>query len=81
MAVKNGRELCGSRIEAECADVVEKVEVVTFEEEDIGFGQAAASALAIHVAPHCVHRSNFCEQFENRSIANVAKVKDVVNAS
>lgn len=79
VAVKNGREPCSRRIEVERADVVEKIDVVSLEEKDVRFGQAATGACAIHVAAHGMHGGNFGERFEDRGIAHVAEVENVVH--
>ncbi len=56
MAVKNRGELCGDWIEVESAEVVEEVEVASFEEQDISFRQTAARACAIDVASDRMNR-------------------------
>ena len=80
MAVQHGRELCRGRVEMQRSAIVEKIEVVPFEEEYVGLGQAAAGARAIDVAANSVDGSDACECLEDFTAAYVAHVKNVVTA-
>ena len=80
MAVENGGEFRGSGVEVESAEVVEQVNIVALEEQDVGFRQAAAGAGAIDVAAHRVNRGDLGEGFEDGWIADIAEVKDVLDA-
>jgi len=80
VAIEDDGKFCCSRVEVERTDVVQQVEVVSFEKEDFGFRQAAARTLAIDVAAHGMEGSYLFEFFENGWFADVAEVKDVLDA-
>jgi hypothetical protein len=56
---------------------VQQVEIVPFEKEDFGFGQAAARSFAIDVAAHGMDGCDLLEFFEDRRFAHVPEVKDL----
>lgn len=81
VAVEDCGEFCVVRIEAQRREIVQKVDVVAFEEKNIGFRQMACGAGAVDVAADCVDWSNFRERLEDRPIADVAEMENVVHAS
>lgn len=81
VAVEDGGEFRRDGIETKRAEIVEQIEVVAFEEQNVGFGQAAAGAVAINVPTYCVKGSDLFESLENRGVADVTQMQDVIDAS
>lgn len=79
VSVENCREARRGGIEAQRAEIVQKVEVLLFEKEHVGHGQATARPRAVNVASDGVNRSYFSEFFENGVFADVAEMQDVVD--
>ncbi len=77
VAVEDDGEFCCGGVEVQRADIVQQVEVVTFEEKHFGFRQTAGRAFAIDVAAHGMDRSNARERFEDGGVADITEVKDV----
>jgi len=85
MAVKNGGELGGGRIEVEGFEVVEQIDVEArtwwvLDEDDVGFGELGARAFAVNVAADGGDGCDFGEIFEDGDFAHVADMEDAVDA-
>lgn len=79
VAEQNSREPCCRRIQAHCRAVMQKIQVVSFKEEHIGFWQLAARASAINIAANSVYRCDLSQGFENGSIADVAQMQNALD--
>jgi len=84
VAVENGGKFGGRGIEVEGFEVVEHVEVDALvrrvlDENDVGFGEIGAGAVAIDVAADGGDGSDFGELVEDGDFADVADVEDAVD--
>ena len=80
VSVENGREVRGSGVETQRAQIVQKIQVMIFEQEHVGLWQPAAAAVAVDIAADGVDRSHRSQVFENGVFADVAKVQDLVDS-
>ena len=80
VSVEHGDKLCRSRVEVQCLQVVQHVNVLAFGKKDLSFGQLAARALAVYVAANGCHWRDLRELVENGNLADIAEMKYVVDA-
>ena len=81
MAVEDGGEsgCCGVKVKR--GEVVEQIEVVAFKEKYVCFRQVSTGTGTVDIAANGVDGSDLPERFEYLGVANVAEVKDVVDAA
>lgn len=79
VAVEDGRESGCDGIKTQRSEIVEEVQKMAFEEQDIGFGQAAAGAGVVDVAANGVKRSDLREGFEDLRFADITEVEDALD--
>ena len=81
VAVKDGGEFGGGGVEVDGLEVVEKIEVAVLKEDDFGFGELGAEALAVDVAADGGYGGDGSQLGEDGDFAYVAYVEDVVDAA
>src|ERR1700728_206589 len=85
VAMEDCGKLPGSRVEVQGLQVVEHIEVDArlrrvLDEDDIGFGELAAGALGIYVAPDCRHWRDRFKFGKNGNLSHIAQMQNAFNA-
>lgn len=85
VAVEDGGEFGGRRVEMESLEVVQHIDVETgagrvLDEGDVGLGEAGARTIYVDVSANGGDRSDFGEIVEDGGFADVAAVQDAVDA-
>ena len=80
MAVEDGGESSGGRVEVEGVEVVERVDVAVGNEDDFGFREFAAGTFAVDVTADRGYGGDFAQVIENGDFAYVAEVEDARDA-
>ena len=65
----------------ERVEIVQHVDVVTFEQQNLGFRKSAARSAVIDIAADGGDRCDALKRFEDGRIADISKMQDVLNAS
>jgi len=78
VAEEDGGKLPCRGVEVQRIQVMKHVDVAIRDEHNVGLGQFAAWALAVHVAANRGDRSDVGELFQNRDFADVAEVENAV---